>query len=101
MAWQNCSWSTWDPEWLALELQRGGVSAWIALYICESPWTDSKKWYVQEGTAFLTPRGEKDSTLIRAVMVGNSIGTDSQASDSDKRPRYFTKTEGDNESAIL
>jgi len=56
---------------------------------------------MQEGTAFLTPRGEKERTLIRAVMVGSSIRSDSKASDSHKRPRYFTKTEGDNESAIV
>jgi len=60
---------------------------------------------MQEGTAFLTPRGEKDrasgGTLIRAVMVGSSIRSDSTASDTHKRLRYFTQTEGDNESALV
>jgi len=60
---------------------------------------------MQEGTAFLTPRGEKDQessgTLIRGVMVGSSIRSDSKASDTQKRPRYFTQTEGENESALV
>jgi len=52
---------------------------------------------MQEGCAFLTPRGKKG----RAVMVGSSIRSDAYASDTQKRPRYFTEKEGENESALV
>jgi len=56
---------------------------------------------MQEGCAFITPRGKKGDRLVRAVMVGSSIRSDANASDTQKRPRYFTEKEGENESALV
>jgi len=86
---------------------------------------DPNKCYMQEGCGFLTPRGKKERgassqkkrdkgqstgistsqrgtySINRAVMVGNSIQPDSNASDTKKRPLYFTPGEGENESALV
>jgi len=69
---------------------------------------------MQEGCGFLTPRGKKERgslsrkkrdkgtySINRAVMVGTSIQPDSNASDTKKRPLYFTPGEGENESALV
>ena len=40
-------------------------------------------------------------SINRAVMVGNSIQPDSNASDTKKRPQYFTPGQGENESVLI
>ena len=56
---------------------------------------------MQEACAFLTPRGQTGDRVIRTVMVGNSMRSDATASDTQKRPRYFTPTEGENASVLV
>ena len=56
---------------------------------------------MQEACAFLTPRGQTGDRLIRAVIVGNSMRSAATASDTQKRPLYFTATEGENASALV
>jgi len=56
---------------------------------------------MQEACKFLTPRGQTGDRVIRAVMVASSLRSDATASDPQKRPRYFTETEGENASALV